>query len=277
MAVTVTQEFQANRPASSDVLVGYGGPLLPALQAGALERVDWSAWAPNLQNPELIGADGAAVVVSTSLAGIVYNTQKLSGAAVPHSLEDLLQPRFQGAIASTPSGAYFDLLASDALWGEQRTYAYVRQLSPQLAGLIRCNEIERIASGEFPVFALACSQNDVLAAQAKGQPVDFVIPADAPLVLQLYMSVPRNALHPNAAKLWLNYLVSREAQDVLYASDFADAVAVPGSKTARMIDRHQQVGTQLRPTPLTMEFVQNESAHQEQRRAQIQQMLRTKD
>jgi hypothetical protein len=67
MAVTVTQEFQANRPASSDVLVGYGGPLLPALQAGALERVDWSAWAPNLQNPELIGADEQDVRVPLHL------------------------------------------------------------------------------------------------------------------------------------------------------------------------------------------------------------------
>src|SRR5205823_13867870 len=99
--------------------------------------------------------------------GIGYNTQKVTGAAVPKSLQDLLKPDLKGRIASTPYAANFDYLAMDALWGEQRTVDYVTQLGKQLAGLIRCDEDTRLASGEFDAFALTCSQGNVYRSKAK--------------------------------------------------------------------------------------------------------------
>ena len=67
--------------------------------------------------------------------GITYNTQRVSGAAVPRTLQDLLKPEFKGRIASTPYAAGFNRLASPEVWGEQRTLEYARALTEQVAGL----------------------------------------------------------------------------------------------------------------------------------------------
>ena len=54
----------------------------------------------------------------------------------------------------------------DPLPGEQRAMEYVTRLSDQLAGLIRCNELERIASGEFDALVFNCSQSNTLSMKA---------------------------------------------------------------------------------------------------------------
>src|SRR3712207_9168827 len=65
------------------------------------------------------------------------------------SMADLLKPQYKGRIASTPYAAGFDWLAAPEAWGEQRVLDYLAQFKEQVAGLIRCNEMERIANGEF--------------------------------------------------------------------------------------------------------------------------------
>jgi hypothetical protein len=112
---------------------------------------------------------------------------------VPRTMQDLLKPEYKGRIASTPYGAMFDYLATDEVWGEQRTLDYVARLTDQLAGVIRCNEMTRVASGEFDVFALACSQSNAYELRARGAPVDILIASDAPFLIPLYLAVPRNA------------------------------------------------------------------------------------
>src|SRR5262245_37382438 len=223
MASKVLQEYQANQPASTDLLIGYAGQIAPVALANVLEPVDWAAWAPNVRDPALVSADGAAVTFQTSTAGITYNTQRVTGAQVPRSLQDLLQPQYRGRMAMTTYAAYFDFLASPELWGRARTLEFSQQLADQVAGLIRCNELERVLSGEFDLFALTCSEANTIERKASGAPIDTVMPADAPLVVYLYAAVPRNAAHPNAAKLWINYILSREAQDIIYEADFADS------------------------------------------------------
>jgi iron(III) transport system substrate-binding protein len=71
--------------------------------------------------------------------------------------------------------------------------------------------------------------------RAQGQPVDFTLAADVPLVSTFYLTIPRGAPHPATAKLWIDYVLSREGQDILYDLDGQDNVDVPGSKMARDI------------------------------------------
>ncbi len=121
MAPRIVQEYQAGRPAVSDVVVGYAQHMLAMMDGDALEAVDWSGWAANVQNPAAVCCDGRAVVVQSSTAGISYNPTKLGGSLAPHSLQDLLKPELKGRIATTPYAASFDNLAVPELWGEQRT------------------------------------------------------------------------------------------------------------------------------------------------------------
>src|SRR5262249_45800698 len=160
----------------------------------------------------------------------------------PRSLNDLLKSEYRGRIASTPYAAYFSHLAAPDLWGSTRAIDYVKALSDQVAGLIRCNETQRIISGEFDIFAIDCGQNLTLRAKAQGAPVDFVVPTDAPLVAHYYAAVPKKAPHPNAARLWIDFLLSREAQDFLYDTDYLDLHYLPGSKTAKVVEQFEAGG-----------------------------------
>src|SRR5205823_9959474 len=55
----------------------------------------------------------------------------------------------------------------------------------------------------------------------------------------------REGTPPNAAKLWVDYVLSREVQDVLAELDFEDSHLVEGSKTARELGQLRSAGVQL--------------------------------
>jgi ABC-type Fe3+ transport system substrate-binding protein len=272
MSSKMISELQTKRPATSDVTIGYAVHMAADLQNGALEPVQWQSWAPNIQNAAVIAANGAAIAFETSVAGIGYNTQKVTGASVPKSLQDLLKPEFKGRIASTPYAANFDYLAMDGLWGEQKTVDYIKQLAKQVVGLIRCDEDSRLMSGEFDLFALTCSQSIVYRDKVKGGPVDFVVPSDAPLLIPLYVGVPKNSAHPNASKLWINYLMSPEAQKVLFDYDQEDAQPLPGSQTAQLLQSLQAAGVKLTQVDISVVQAQDTKEYN-RRRTELQNIL----
>jgi ABC-type Fe3+ transport system substrate-binding protein len=272
MATKTLQEFQAGRPATSDVVAGYSVHMHTLMKGGAAELVDWTSWAPNIRSAEQVAPDGAAVAFETSFPVITYNSQRVSGDLVPRTLQDLLKPQYKGRVASTPYAANFDYLATDDVWGPQRTFDFLTQFVPQIAGLIRCNETERLASGEFDLLALDCSQSNALSARAEGQPISFVVPSDVALIIPLYVAVPKNARHPNAAKLWINYLLGREGQDVLYELDHTDSHLVPGSKTAKELEASLSAGARF--TVADVGFVQRQDEQEySRRRARAQEIL----
>jgi iron(III) transport system substrate-binding protein len=254
LAARIVQEYQSSRPAVSDVMINTEVTALDMNQADALESVDWQSWAPNVRNPKLLAPGGVGVEFTTQTPGMTYATARLSGDAVPRSLEDLLKPAYKGRVASTPYAAYFDSLASRELWGEQRVIEYTTRLAEQITGLVRCGETERLQSGEFDVLALDCGNSNANRAQAAGAPIGHVIPSDAPLIAVRYMSVPKNARHPNAAKLWINYILSREGQDILFQTDFVDHYLVAGSKSASRIAELRATGVTF--TTIDVDFVQ---------------------
>lgn len=235
VAASVVQDYQTHHPAITDVFIGYANHMMTVIDAKAVRYPRWKDWAPNLQRQGLVSPEGAAVPVMTSTPGIAYNSNILKGAEIPTSFHDLLNPKLKGRVATTPYASSFDRLATKAMWGESKTLAFARELSRQIGGLIRCNELDRIASGEFVAFGLTCSQNDALEIAAKGAPVGFTLASDAPIVMYLYEVVPATAAHPNAAELWINYMSSKEAQTILYHSQHADLSLLEGSKTAGSI------------------------------------------
>jgi iron(III) transport system substrate-binding protein len=257
-ASKVIQEYRAGRPASTDVFLGSESHIMQMIKAGVLEPVDWLSWAPNIQNPALLAPQGMAVELVTRTPGMTYNTARLRGAEVPTRLEDLLQPRYRGRIASTPYAGAFTNLASPELWGEARTLEFVTRFSEQLAGIMGCGEGERIANAEFDIFAIDCG-GEALRYKARGAPVEHAVLRDAAILVYWWVAVPAHAQHPNAAKLWINYLLSREAQDLICQYEFFDHHLLPGSRCGAEVERLQAQGVQF--TEIDVEWSQR---HEEQ-------------
>ncbi|MBV9119142.1 MAG: ABC transporter substrate-binding protein [Chloroflexi bacterium] len=241
MAARTAQEQQSGRAATTDLLS------IPASQmrVAALTPVNWSAWASNVKNPEMVSPDGTAVAVETWIEGATYNSSKLKGDAIPKTMEDLLKPQYKGRVATTPYAAGFDVLASNEVWGAQRTLDFAGKLSPQLGGLIRCGDPSRIADGEFDVFVFDCNQAFAHQAKQAGQPVDFAVLNDAAILLYQYLAVPKNSAHPSTAKLWVNYLLSPDAQSILRKDDYTDSHFVAGSVAAQDIATAQAAGAKF--------------------------------
>jgi iron(III) transport system substrate-binding protein len=273
MAAKVIQEQQANRRASTDTYIGSDSTVAGLLRAGALEPVDWAAWAPNVRNPALVTGNGEAVTFQTWLTGITYNASRVTGDAVPRSMQDLLKPELKGRIATTPYAANFDRLAAADLWGKERVLEFTRAYAGQVAGLIRCSEHNRLVNGEFDVFALDCNQTGALAAKARGAPLEFALASDVPIVSPVYMGVPKTAAHPAAAKLWINFMLGREAQELIYEADYMDSHLVEGSRTAKDIEQLEGAG--VRFTVVGVEWYQaHDEAELNQVREEIQRILR---
>lgn len=225
----IALEYQAGRPASTDVLINSDANVLPLLNAGAAQQLDWAAWAPNIQDPRLVAAGGAAVAFAVETPGILLNTNTVPAATAPRGLQDLLKPEFKGRVATTPNAFGFNRLAADSVWGEPRVIDYVRQLADQVGGLIQCGATDRVASGEFDLFAYDCGSYLARRWQARGAPMAQVIPADGAFIGHWYMSVPKHAAHPAAAQLWVNYILSPEAQGIMYEIAYIGSDLVPGS------------------------------------------------
>ncbi|HEX6513284.1 MAG TPA: ABC transporter substrate-binding protein [Chloroflexota bacterium] len=238
MVAKITQEYQAQKPASTDVVLSLADSMNVPIEAHSVQVPNWRSWAPNIQkidNPDVLTPDGSAVVVQTFMSGISYNTRQVAKSEVPAVMADLLKPRFKGKIVSTVYATAFDWLASDSMWGYKATLDYVKKLSTQVAGVMRCGEDQRVATGEFDLFALDCSQSLTLELKSKGAPLDYTVPADAVLEEYVYAAVPQTAPHPNAAKLWTDFLVSPEAQQILRDVNFTDSNLLPGSLSGKLL------------------------------------------
>jgi ABC-type Fe3+ transport system substrate-binding protein len=245
MTGRLVEEFKAKQPATTDVFLTDASTMVPAIQAGALESVDWASWATNVKNPEQVFRHGLGLAVQTVVIGFTYNSDLLKGDSIPKSFEDLLSPKYTGKIAAPPYAGPFDRLAMREAWGPEKSIDFATNLSKQLSGLIRCGDTQRLVSGEFSILAPDCSQGPTLVAKAKGAPVDYMVPSDVHIIFYYALAIPKNAAHPNAAKLWANFMLSREAQDIIYASDGMDSHLVEGSKTLPFIQKYEKTGVRF--------------------------------
>ena len=241
---TLMAEQQANRPASPDVYIGPTTFVARFAEAGMFQPADWTALLPGRITPEMIEADGTAVRFVSFVAGVTYNSRLLPNP--PKTVEGWLDPKLKGKLASTTAAAGFDVLAADDFWGEAKTLAYAEKLSGHLAGLIRCGETNRLASGEFWALIFDCGGSDTVLAKAKGAPVDQVVARDFVQTRFFYLAVPKNSASPNAAKAYIAFMMSPEGQKLAWDTWAEDLHMFPESNMAKQIEELKQEGANPR-------------------------------
>lgn len=144
-----------------------------------------------------------------------------------------------------PQASVYEAISTPELWGEERTRDFIRKLSPNLKGLVLGQELYRIGSGEFDLFGPDFGRDFTERFKAQGHPLGWVFPKDAPVSTPTYLSVPTHAAHPNTAKLWINYVLSPEGQEILWQHDFVDHVRVPGSHASRLAQEYADQGYKI--------------------------------
>lgn len=236
-------ELGAGQPASSDVYVGAAAQMLPLLQQNLFREAPWASIYPQRITPKEIEADNKALRVQSAISGITYNTDLVR--TVPTTLEGFLEPQWKGKIASTPYAAGFDILAANGMWGPDKTLDFVRKLSPQVAGLIRCGDVERLATGEYSALVMDCIGNMAEQWKKRGAPVGYAVLADAAQMRYYYVGIPKNAAHPALAALFTSYLLSKEGQALLWQTASADLDTLPQSHSGALVADYEKNGAKM--------------------------------
>ena len=234
LAPQLVQEFKAGRPASSDIFMGDDVNAMPQVAADAVINTNWRELDPSIPE-EFVGPNGAFLRLSSRIMGCLwYNTDLVKPNDVPKSLNDVLNPKWKSAIATTSFAAGFREAAG--LFGQEKEILdFMKKFkeSGNLAGFIRGGEVERIASGEFAMLALATGEAKAAAFRDKGAPVNYTVLKDMPFISYWVMDIPKNSAHPNLAKLFALYMLTRDAQDLYYRADESDHHLIVGSTTGK--------------------------------------------
>lgn len=241
----IAAEHAAGQSAASDVYIGADSYLVPLIKRRIFHEVEWAKYLPGRITTQMVEGERTSLPVYSGLPGIPYNTKRVPKNEAPKSIKDMLKPFWKGKIASTPYVTSLNLLAAKEMWGKDAALDYVRQLSKQVVGLIRCNEIDRVASGEFIGFVMDCSGSQTFDAQAHGAPVEHVIANDAALIRQRMLAIPKNAEHPNTAKLFTTFMMTKEAQQYLWESDHSDMYMFPESRMGQRVRAAQKQGVKF--------------------------------
>src|SRR4051812_27883563 len=145
-----------------------------------------------------------------------FNTDKVKRSEIPATYEGFLDPKWKGrlGIEATDSEWMGALLQE---WGEARANDFMRKLAAQQPSLRKGHVLlaQLVASGEIPV-ALTMYQANVLSLKKKGAPIDFV-PVQPVVARPQGIGVARDAPHPAAALLFVDFVLSPEGQK-LYES-----------------------------------------------------------
>ncbi len=238
LASRIIQEDKAGQPAASDLFVGSENHVARM----SLKPIQWAKVFSHITAP-MIDFGNRVVIVTSRTPGFSYNTNLVPRDQVPDQVEDVLDPKWKGKIASTPYAASFDRLA--ILWGEEKTTAFLKKFVNQVAGLIRCGEDERIASGEFAMLVFNCDLASPQEAKAKGSPVDGNIFKDAGILSYWYLTVPTNSRNPNAATLLAGFLLTNEGQEILWKTEKSSSHLIKGTQMHKFILDQEKRGVKF--------------------------------
>ncbi len=155
-----------------------------------------------------------------SFFGIGYNTKTTSASDVPKTYEDLLDPRWKGRMAwhaGSASGADLFVTNLRMAWGEERARAYLDRLAEQniisLSGASARGLVDRVIAGELGL-ALNIFAHHPLISAAKGAPVSSILLDPVASTIGT-MIVPKGVRHPHSAMLLVDYILSKEGQQIL--------------------------------------------------------------
>jgi iron(III) transport system substrate-binding protein len=165
---------------------------------------------------------------------LIYNTQTVSGADIPRRCTDLLDPKFNRrvAIAHPAFSGYFGqwVLAMRRMYG----WAYFEKLAANNPRIGRSGNdpITMLNAGECVVGTGPASTSTVTA--ARGNPIGIVYPEDGTVLTVGPSAVVAAAPHPSAARLFMEWLLSRDYADASRAWSLepvrADAEPLVGIK-----------------------------------------------
>lgn len=195
-----------------DVVSGRGEMVLPLMDAKFL--APYRSPESKTIEEDLVDNEGywTAYYVNPYVLG--YNTKLVKKEDVPQTYEHLLDPKWKGKKISIDDEAYGLLSGLIRAWGREKAVSYFKKLAAQDPVLMRgnTNRVQLTVAGEYSL--IVAYAPTIQRETSRGAPIDWV-PLEPVAVQVNPVMLAAKAPHPNAAKLFIDFLLSKEGQKML--------------------------------------------------------------
>jgi ABC-type Fe3+ transport system substrate-binding protein len=223
-ALKIMNEARARRPLA-DMVDGTTalGPLQEAGLVAVFRPAEAARYPANSKDPA-----GFWTSPNVYYYTAAYNTNLVSAAEAPKTFDDLLDPKWKGKMAWTndltgggPPGFIHNILT---IKGQEKGMEYMRAFAKQEPVMIPAAQrvvLDKAISGEYPIALMTLSYHSTISA-AKGAPIQWL--KMPPMVMAPNaIAVLKNAPHPNAARLLIEFILSTEGQTIMAKNDYMPA------------------------------------------------------
>lgn len=174
---------------------------------------------------QFIDPDGYWTANNLYVLTPVFNTRLAPRGTEPRVWEDLLDPKYKdkiaisGLVSSSSGPGFVGTVLTDM--GEENGMNFLRKLASQNVTNVYSSAramVDQVMAGEYTLGLQGFNHQPVISA-AQGAPIDW-IKWNPALVVMSVAAVTKDAPHPNAGKLFLDYLVSEEGQQIFAANNY---------------------------------------------------------
>lgn len=182
-----------------------------------------------LYPPDLRDPDGYWTPVYLLDYVVAYNSKFVPPDQAPKTFEDILDPRWDGKIVFNPSNPVgLPLFVGRILkeMGDDKGMDYLKQLAKLHVHAVELSGrtiLDQVIAGEYLIDPMRGAA-DVMFSKDQGAPCDAANVEPVGVVLTT-MGLLKQAPHPNAAKLFLDFLASQQGQEMI--RDFSYIPALP--------------------------------------------------
>ena len=162
---------------------------------------------------EFKDSDGFWTAYHIDTRVVAYNPRLVARDQLPKSYDDLLLPKWKGKMGMDES-EYIMFGSLLEIMGWERGLAYMRRLAQQDLNIRSGHSLltQLLLGGEFPLYIDGFG-GSIEQVKAQGAPIDWI--GLEPVIVSLYpVGMALNAPHPNTARLLIDFLLSKEGQEI---------------------------------------------------------------
>jgi iron(III) transport system substrate-binding protein len=160
--------------------------------------------------------DGTYASVRFTLMPIAYNTNLVKAEDAPKSFADLLDPKWTSKIVKAHPSYSGGIVTSTFQTVNAIGWGYFEKLGKQKVLQVQSSTEppKKLALGERAVSADGLEYVHIQLKES-GAPIAIVYPAEGTPFVPSCEAIAKNAPHPNAARLFISFMFSRETQQYL--------------------------------------------------------------
>ncbi len=218
-----------------DVVTALGTQVIMLKDKGLLapyRSVHQSAYAKGFYDQEGYWTDTYDLYVT-----LAYNTKMVPQNVIPKSWQDLLDARWRDGKICLDLRRHDWFYAMMEVMGPDRGKNFMERLRAQIPTFRQGNSLiqQLMTAGEFPLAITYAHTVEYM--RSKGAPIDWVS-VDPMIALSEPIALYRNAPHPNAGKLFIDFILSQEGARLLRGQQRIPARLDVESLTERLNPRN---------------------------------------